>query len=101
MTPMVAKPLWVGQVFLLNDEMDDFSVKPGVPNMYGAIGGTANAIQPNKRMLSAMTPTIILKDKKLDFSLKVPFNIVALHSKNENWQGRTDSNCEKQFWRLL
>lgn len=53
-----------GAGFILNDVMDDFSIKPGVPNMYGAIGGTANAIQPNKRMLSAMTPTIILKDKK-------------------------------------
>lgn len=48
--------------FLLNDEMDDFSVKPGVPNMYGAVGGDANAIAPNKRMLSAMSPTIVLKD---------------------------------------
>ena len=44
--------------------MDDFSVKPGVPNMYGAIGGEANAIQPGKRMLSSMTPTIVLKDNK-------------------------------------
>ncbi|HEX6846426.1 MAG TPA: gamma-glutamyltransferase [Chitinophagaceae bacterium] len=48
--------------FLLNDEMDDFSVKPGVPNMYGAIGGEANAITPGKRMLSSMTPTLVLKD---------------------------------------
>jgi gamma-glutamyltranspeptidase/glutathione hydrolase len=44
--------------------MDDFSVKPGVPNMYGAIGGEANAIAPGKRMLSSMTPTLILKNKK-------------------------------------
>ena len=51
-----------GAGFFLNDEMDDFSIKPGVPNMYGAIGGEANAIQPGKRMLSSMTPTIILKD---------------------------------------
>lgn len=50
--------------FILNDEMDDFSIKPGVPNMYGAIGGEANAIQPGKRMLSSMTPTIVLKDNK-------------------------------------
>jgi len=48
--------------FLLNDEMDDFSMKPGVPNMYGAIGGDANAIAPNKRMLSSMTPTLVLKN---------------------------------------
>ena len=44
--------------------MDDFSIKPGVPNMYGAIGGEANAIKPGKRMLSSMTPTIVLKDNK-------------------------------------
>ena len=44
--------------------MDDFSIKPGVPNMYGAVGGEANAIQPGKRMLSSMTPTIVLKDNK-------------------------------------
>ncbi len=53
-----------GAGFLLNNEMDDFSVKPGVPNMYGAIGGEANSIQPGKRMLSSMTPTLVLKDKK-------------------------------------
>jgi len=50
--------------FLLNNEMDDFSVKPGVPNMYGALGTEANAITPGKRMLSSMTPTIVLKDTK-------------------------------------
>lgn len=51
-----------GAGFILNDEMDDFSVKPGVPNMYGAIGGEANAIMPGKRMLSSMTPTLVLKE---------------------------------------
>jgi gamma-glutamyltranspeptidase/glutathione hydrolase len=51
-----------GAGFFLNDEMDDFSIKPGVPNMYGAVGGEANAIAPGKRMLSSMTPTIVLKD---------------------------------------
>lgn len=54
-----------GAGFLLNDEMDDFSVKPGVPNMYGAVGGEANAIVANKRMLSSMSPTIVLKDGKV------------------------------------
>ncbi len=44
--------------------MDDFSVKPGVPNMYGAVGAEANAIAPGKRMLSSMTPTIVLKNNK-------------------------------------
>ena len=53
-----------GAGFFLNDEMDDFSIKPGVPNMYGAVGGEANAILPGKRMLSSMTPTIVLKDDK-------------------------------------
>lgn len=53
-----------GAGFLLNDEMDDFSIKPGVPNMYGAVGGTANAIAPGKRMLSSMTPTLVLQNGK-------------------------------------
>ncbi len=53
-----------GAGFLMNNEMDDFSVKPGVPNMYGAIGGEANAIVPGKRMLSSMTPTLLLKNNK-------------------------------------
>ena len=53
-----------GAGFFLNNEMDDFSVKPGVPNMFGAVGGEANSIQPNKRMLSSMTPTIVLKNGK-------------------------------------
>ncbi len=53
-----------GAGFLLNNEMDDFSVKPGVPNMFGAVGKEANAIAPGKRMLSSMTPTVVLKDKK-------------------------------------
>jgi len=53
-----------GAGFFLNNEMDDFSVKPGVPNMFGAVGGEANSIQPNKRMLSSMTPTIVLKNQK-------------------------------------
>ena len=53
-----------GAGFFLNNEMDDFSVKPGVPNMFGAVGGEANAIQPGKRMLSSMTPTIVLKKGK-------------------------------------
>jgi gamma-glutamyltranspeptidase/glutathione hydrolase len=51
-----------GAGFLLNNEMDDFSAKPGVPNAYGLIGGDANAVEPNKRMLSSMSPTIVLKD---------------------------------------
>ncbi len=53
-----------GAGFFLNNEMDDFSVKPGVPNMYGAVGNDANAIAPGKRMLSSMTPTVVLRDGK-------------------------------------
>ena len=58
--------------FLLNDEMDDFAAKQGVPNLYGLIQGPANAIGPGKRPLSAMTPTIVLKDGKLFLVLGSP-----------------------------
>jgi len=59
-----SKTVVTGAGFILNDEMDDFSVKPGVPNMYGAIGNEKNAIAPGKRMLSSMTPTIVLRKGK-------------------------------------
>lgn len=59
-----------GAGFFLNNEMDDFSAKPGVPNQFGLLGNEANSIQPGKRMLSSMTPTIVLKDGK-------PFLIVG------------------------
>ena len=59
-----------GAGFFLNNEMDDFSAKPGAPNIYGLVGGEANSIQPGKRMLSSMTPTIVLKDDK-------PFMVVG------------------------
>jgi len=58
--------------FFLNNEMDDFSVKPGVPNMFGLIGEDANAIEPQKRMLSSMTPTIVEKDGKFWMSVGTP-----------------------------
>ncbi|MDB5032556.1 gamma-glutamyltransferase [Mucilaginibacter sp.] len=61
-----------GAGFLLNNEMDDFSSKPGTPNMYGLIGGRANSIQPGKRMLSCMTPTIVEKDGKLFMVVGTP-----------------------------
>ncbi len=54
-----------GAGFILNNEMDDFSAKPGIPNLYGLIGSEANAIAPNKRMLSSMTPTIVERKGKL------------------------------------
>jgi gamma-glutamyltranspeptidase/glutathione hydrolase len=53
-----------GAGFFLNDEMDDFSIKPGVPNMFGLIGGEANAIEPGKKPLSSMAPTIVSKNNK-------------------------------------
>jgi gamma-glutamyltranspeptidase / glutathione hydrolase len=58
--------------FFLNNEMDDFSSKPGVPNMFGLIGAEANSIAPEKRMLSSMTPTIVEKDGKLLMSVGTP-----------------------------
>jgi gamma-glutamyltranspeptidase/glutathione hydrolase len=61
-----------GAGFLLNNEMDDFSSKPGVPNMFGLVGGKANSIQPGKRMLSSMTPTIVEKDGKLFMIVGTP-----------------------------
>ena len=61
-----------GAGFFLNNEMDDFSIKPGFPNMFGLIGGEANAIEPGKRMLSSMTPTIVEKNGKLFFVTGTP-----------------------------
>ncbi len=61
-----------GLGFLLNDEMDDFASKPGVPNKYGLIQGPNNAIAPGHRPLSAMTPTIVLKDGKVRMVLGSP-----------------------------
>jgi gamma-glutamyltranspeptidase/glutathione hydrolase len=61
-----------GLGFLLNNEMDDFAAKPGEPNMFGLIGGDANAIEAGKRPLSSMTPTIITKDNKLFMVVGAP-----------------------------
>ncbi len=61
-----------GAGFFLNNEMDDFSSKPGTPNQFGLVGGEANAIIPEKRMLSSMTPTIVEKDGKLKMVLGTP-----------------------------
>jgi gamma-glutamyltranspeptidase / glutathione hydrolase len=61
-----------GGGFLLNDEMDDFSVKPGAPNQYGVVGAQANAIAPFKRPLSSMTPSIVLKDGKVVMVIGTP-----------------------------
>ncbi len=61
-----------GAGFFLNNEMDDFSAKPGIPNSYGLVGGEANSIEANKRMLSSMTPTILEKDNELFMVLGSP-----------------------------
>jgi gamma-glutamyltranspeptidase/glutathione hydrolase len=66
------KTIVAGAGFLLNNEMDDFSIKPGVPNMYGAIGGEANSIQPGKRMLSSMTPTLVTVNNKPYLTIGTP-----------------------------
>lgn len=67
-----SKVFVAGSGFLLNNEMDDFSIKPGFPNYYGLVGGEANAIAPGKRMLSSMTPTIMEKDGQLKMVLGTP-----------------------------
>ena len=61
-----------GAGFLLNNEMDDFAIKPGVPNLYGLIGGTANEIEPGKRMLSSMSPTIVMLRNEPFLALGAP-----------------------------
>ena len=61
-----------GAGFLINNEMDDFSAKPGVPNIFGVVGNVANEIQPEKRMLSSMSPTILLKDGNVEMVLGTP-----------------------------
>ena len=66
------KTVVAGAGFILNNEMDDFSVKPGVPNMYGALGGEANAIVPGKRMLSSMTPTLVTVNDKAYLTIGSP-----------------------------
>jgi gamma-glutamyltranspeptidase/glutathione hydrolase len=61
-----------GGGFLLNNEMDDFSVKPGVPNFYGVVGSDANAIEPGKRPLSSMSPTLLLEDGQVRMAVGSP-----------------------------
>ncbi len=61
-----------GAGFLLNNEMDDFSAKPGVPNVFGVVGNDANAIAPGKRMLSSMTPSLLVKDNQVELVVGTP-----------------------------
>ncbi|WP_088331490.1 gamma-glutamyltransferase [Lacimicrobium sp. SS2-24] len=69
-----------GAGFLLNNEMDDFSAKPGVPNFFGAIGKEANKIEPQKRMLSSMTPTILLKQEQVEMVTGSPGGTTIISS---------------------
>lgn len=69
-----------GAGFILNDEMDDFSVKPGVANIFGALGGVANEVQPNKRMLSSMSPTILLKNGHVELVTGSPGGTTIISS---------------------
>jgi len=69
-----------GAGFLLNDEMDDFSSKPGVANVFGAVGGQANEIQPKKRMLSSMTPSMVLKNGEVTFITGSPGGTTIISS---------------------
>ena len=79
-----SKVLVKGAGFFLNNEMDDFSAKPGVPNVYGLLGSTANAIAPEKRMLSSMTPTIVEKNGKLKMVVGTPGGSTIITSVLQN-----------------
>ena len=85
-----------GAGFLLNNEMDDFSVKPGAPNMYGLVGGEANAIAPGKRMLSSMTPTILVKDGDLFMVVGTPGGSTIITSVFQTILNVVDFNMSMQ-----
>jgi gamma-glutamyltranspeptidase/glutathione hydrolase len=82
--------------FFLNNEMDDFSSKPGVPNMFGLIGAEANSIAPQKRMLSSMTPTIIEKDGKLFMILGSPGGSTIITSVLQTFLNVAEFNMSMQ-----
>lgn len=85
-----------GSGFILNNEMDDFSSKPGTPNMYGAVGGEANKIEPGKRMLSSMTPTILEKDGKLFMVVGTPGGTTIITSVFQTILNVTDHKMTMQ-----
>ncbi|RUT80192.1 gamma-glutamyltransferase [Ancylomarina longa] len=85
-----------GGGFFLNNEMDDFSAKPGVPNQFGLIGGKANAIQPEKRMLSSMSPTILEKNNKLYMILGSPGGSTIITSVFQNIINAVDFKMNPQ-----
>lgn len=89
--------VWVkGAGFVLNNEMDDFSSKPGVPNFFGLIGAEANAIAPNKRMVSSMTPTIVVKDGQLKMVLGTPGGATIITSVFQTMLNVIDYNMTMQ-----
>ncbi len=81
-----------GAGFLLNNEMDDFSTKPGVPNLYGVVGGVANEIVPGKRMLSSMTPTLLLADGKVRMIVGTPGGSTIFTAVFQTMVNRLDFN---------
>jgi gamma-glutamyltranspeptidase / glutathione hydrolase len=85
-----SKVIVKGAGFFLNDEMDDFSAKPGVPNYFGLVGAEANAIQPGKRMLSSMTPTIVERDGKLFMVLGAPGGSTIITAVLQTFLGVTE-----------
>jgi gamma-glutamyltranspeptidase / glutathione hydrolase len=85
-----------GAGFFLNDEMDDFSVKPGQPNMYGVIGGEANKIESGKRMLSSMTPTIVERNGKLFMVVGTPGGSTIITSVFQTIINVTEFNMNMQ-----
>ena len=91
-----SKVLVKGAGFFLNNEMDDFSSKPGVPNVYGLVGSKANAIAPEKRMLSSMTPTLIEKDGKLKMVVGTPGGSTIITSVLQNIINVVDYNMGMQ-----
>ncbi len=85
-----------GAGFLMNNEMDDFSVKPGVPNIYGLVGGDANAIEPGKRMLSSMTPTIVERNDSLFMVVGSPGGSTIITSVFQTILNVTDFSMDMQ-----
>jgi len=91
-----SKVLVKGAGFFLNNEMDDFSAKPGVPNVYGLLGSEANAIAPEKRMLSSMTPTIVEENGKLKMVVGTPGGSTIITSVLQNIVNVVDYNMGMQ-----
>jgi gamma-glutamyltranspeptidase/glutathione hydrolase len=82
--------------FFLNNEMDDFSIKPGFPNMFGLVGAEANAVEPEKRMLSSMSPTIVEENGKLKMVLGSPGGSTIITSVTQNILNVTEYNMSMQ-----